>query len=442
MSGRRTLSGPWSGALLAVIGFWWGAYVAPELVSIAFPGVLPGERIPEWLDAEVNDSLTNALSAALLAAAAGLMAANAVRDFRASASRIATTGWSVLAGVILLVCIAELTEAHIDGPVALGRALFGRQALLPSWPILLAPMIGTFVALMALFMWRVDHPPSVRRLLGLGFGLWIMVLVHEVIQPYALLRFGSSLPRVLEETLEISGTMCLIVAALATRGRASPGLRWRTPFVRSTLLVASLSAIAVALLYHAPVFDTRAHSPPGTFQIMLQDQGSITQEFNEPLFPTDRIDVRMATRDPNGTSTTVAWRIRSDETPIREGHVQVVSQPKHLSMYQLTFAPLIETADQKLNLQLVAEASEGAHLHIGATKLNSDDGFRLWTNGDIQPRGHRIEYVVFSTPEPTRAKLAALWHVVSEDWRYPATMLYFAVSLVLLVFTPLVLVRS
>lgn len=236
--------------------------------------------------------------------------------------------------------------------------------------------------------------------------------------------------------------MCLIVAALATRGRASTKLRWRTPLVRAAVLAASLSAIAVAYLYHAPVFDTRAHSSPGTFQIMLQNQGSITQEFDGPLFPTDRIDVRMATRDPNGTSTTVAWRIRSDATPIREGHVQVMSQPKHLSMYQLTFAPLIETANQKLNLQLVAEVSEGAHLHIGATKLNSDDGFRLWTNGDIQPRGDRIEYVVFSTPEPTRAKLAALWHVVSEDWRYPATMLYFAVSLVLLVFTPLVLVRS
>lgn len=411
-------------------------------MSIAFPGVLPAERIPPWLDAEVNDSLTNSLSAALLAAAAGLMAANAVRTVRASAGRIATTGWSILAGTTLLVCIAEITEAHITGPEALGEAVLGRQTLLPSWPILLAPLIGAFVVLMVLFMWRVDHPPSVRRLLGLGFGLWIMVLVHEVIQTSAELRFGSQLPRVLEETLEISGTMCLIVAALATRGRASLSLRWRTPFVRSALLVASLSAIAVAYLYHAPVFDTRAHSAPGTFQIMLQNQGSITQELGGPPFPTDRIDVRMATRDPNGSLTTVAWRIRSDDTPIREGHVQVRSQPKHLSMYQLTFAPLIQAEDQKLSLQLVAEVSEGARLHIAATKLNSDDGLRLWTNGDIQPPGHRIEYVVFSTPEPTQVKLAALWHAVSEDWRYPATMLYFVVSLVLLVFTPLVLVRS
>ncbi|MCY3815327.1 MAG: hypothetical protein OXG59_03440 [Gammaproteobacteria bacterium] len=432
----------WAAALIAVIAFWWGAYVAPQLVSIAFPGVLPTDRIPAWLDAEENDTLTNSLSAALLAVAAALLAANAGRAFRASASRIGTTGWAILAGVTLLVCIAELTEAHIAAPEALGYVVFGRQALLPSWPILLAPLIAAFVALMVLFMWRVDHPQSVRRWLGLGFGLWIMVLAHEVIQPYALLRFGSSLPRVLEETLEISGTMCLIVASVATHKGATPAPRWRNPFVRSALLVAGLSAIAVAYLYHAPVFDTRAHSAPGTFQIMLQDQGSITQELGGPRFPTDRIDVRMATRDPNGTSTTVAWRIRSDDTPIREGHVQVKSQPQHLSMYQLIFAPLIQTADQDLSLQLVAEVSEGAHLHIGATKLNSDDGLRLWTNGDIQPPGHRIDFVVFSTPEPTQAKLAALWHAVSGDWRYPVTMLYFAVSLVLLAFTPLVLVRS
>lgn len=438
----------WSGALIAVIAFWWGAYVAPRLVSIAFPGVLPGERIPEWLDAEVNESLTNSLSAALLAAAAGLMAANAVRARRESDSRIATTGWSILAGVTLLVCIAELTEAHISGPEALGHAVFGQQTLLPSWPILLAPPIGAFVALMGLFMWRVDHPPSVRRLLGLGFVLWIMVLAHEVIQPYALLRFGSSLPRVLEETLEISGTMCLIVAALATYHRASPLLCWRAPFAGSALLVGGLSVIAVAYLYHAPVFDTRAHSAPGTssapgtFQVILLDQGSLTQELGGLLFPTDRIDVRMATRDPNGTSTTVAWRLRSNVEPIREGHVQVLSQAKHLAAYQLIFAPLIQSANQELSLQLVADVSEGAHLRIAATQLNPDDGLRLWTNGDIQPPGHRIEYVVFSTPEPTQAKLAAVWHTVSGDWRYPATMLYFAVSLVLLVFTPLVLVRS
>ena len=435
------LPGLRSAALLAFIVFWWGAYVAPQIVSLAFPGALPAELIPRWLDAEVNGTLTNSLSAVALAIAAGLMAANAVRAFRASGSWITTTGWTILASGTLLVCIAEITEAHIAGPEALGYAVFGRQTLLPSWPILLAPLIGTFVALMVLFMWAVDHPPAVRRLLALGLGLWIMVLVHEVIQPYALIRFGSSLPRVLEETLETSGTMCLIAAAMATRGGACPSLRWRIPLVHSVLLVSSLGAITVAYLYQAPVFDTRAHSAPGTFQIMLLNQGSITQEIAEFRFPTDRIDVRMATRDPNGSSTKLAWRIRSADLPIREGHVQVKSQPKHLAMYQLSFAPLIQTANQQLSLQLVADVSEGARLHIGATKLNSDDGFGLWTNGDVQPPGHRIEYVVFSTPEPTRAKLAALWHTVSEDWRYPATMLYFALSLVLLVFTPLVLLR-
>ncbi|MCY3959237.1 MAG: hypothetical protein OXG65_13185 [Chloroflexi bacterium] len=179
---------------------WWGTYVVPSLLRLAFPAVIP--PIPVWLNADANGSLPNYMSAAVLATATIALFAGAVRAYRES--HLATIGWSFLAVTTLFVLIAELTDWH--------------NRLLASWSIQLAPLAAMFVVLVILFIWRVDQPSHVRLLLGLGCILWSAVIVHEAIQPYAKSRFGS-LPIVIEETMEVTGALSLIAAAWLAHNR-------------------------------------------------------------------------------------------------------------------------------------------------------------------------------------------------------------------------------
>ena len=407
---------------------WWGTYVLPSLLSLAFPAVIP--PIPVWLNADANGSLPNYMSAAVLAIAAIAQFVSAIRAYRES--QLATVGWSILAATTLFVLIAELTDWH--------------NRLFASWSIQLAPLAAVFVVLVILFIWRVEHQPPVRLLLALGCSLWSMVIVHEAIQPYAISRFGS-LPIVIEETMEVTGAMCLIAAAWLTYQRPSASLSWRAAAAWSTLVVSGCSIMVVFFLYQVPLtstryatplISTRDTSPLGSFHVVLEGYGAIQQDLRRIPFPSNRIDVRMGLRGEMPTS--VELRVLADTTVISAGRTQVPPQAEDLSIQTLVLAPVLDTTSDQLSMQLITDLPADAQLRIGAIQSNPDDGLRLQTNGDVQPPGHRIEYTVFSTLEPTRAKLSSLWHI-ANDWRHVATAMFCWLSLIQLVCIPVLLIR-
>ena len=407
---------------------WWGTYVVPSLLRIAFPAVIP--TIPVWLNADANGSLPNYISAAVLATASIALFVCAVRTHRGS--YLATIGWSFLAVTTLFVLIAELTDWH--------------NLLLDSWSIQPAPLAAVFVVLVLLFLWRVDHPFDVRLLLGLGCILWTLVIVHEAIQPYAKSRFGF-LPIVIEETMEIKGALSLSAAAWLTHKRPSALPSWGTSAAWSTLVVSVCSVIVIFFLYQVPLtstryatplISTRDTSPLGTFHVVLEGYGAVQQDLRPIPFPSDRIDVRMGLRGEMPTS--VDLRVLADTTVISAGRAHVLPQATGVSMQTFVLAPVLDPISDSLSIQLITDLPVNSTLRIGAIQGNLDDGLRLQTNGDVQPPGHRIEYTVYSTAEPTRAKLSSLWHIAS-DWRHVATAVFCWVSLIPLVFIPLLLIR-
>ena len=386
--------------------------------------------IPVWLNADANGSLPNSMSAAVLALAVIALVASAIHAY--PESRLATIGWSILAATTLFVFIAELTDWH--------------NRLFASWSIQLAPLAAVFVVLAILFIWRVDHPSNVRLLLGLGCILWSMVIVHEAIQPYAKSRFGF-LPIVIEETMEFTGALSLIAAAWLTYKRPSALPSRRTPAAWSTLVVSVCSVVVVLYLYQAPLtstryatplISTRDTSPMGTFHVVLEGYGAIQQDVPRLPFPSNRIDVRMGLR--GDMPTIVDLRVLADTTVISAGRTHVLPQAEGVSMQAFVLAPVLDTISDELSIQLIADLPVNSTLRIGAIQSNLDDGLRLQTNGDVQPPGHRIEYTVYSTAELTRAKLSSLWHIAS-DQRLVATAVFCWVSLIPLVFVPVLLIR-
>ena len=83
---RRVAAGghriKWAGrlAVLGAVAFWWGGYVLPYLVSVALPDVVPRKHVPWWLDADMNGSLTNTMSAAVLGVGAVVWWARVIKS--------------------------------------------------------------------------------------------------------------------------------------------------------------------------------------------------------------------------------------------------------------------------------------------------------------------------------------------------------------------------
>ena len=59
--------------LVGGVVFWWGAVVAPQLVSMAFPSLLPWDALSRQLNPDLETSVANTVSAAslLIVAAVG-----------------------------------------------------------------------------------------------------------------------------------------------------------------------------------------------------------------------------------------------------------------------------------------------------------------------------------------------------------------------------------
>ncbi|MYD95540.1 MAG: hypothetical protein F4Y02_18055 [Chloroflexi bacterium] len=407
-------------AIAAVLLAWWGSYVIPSLAHLAWPGIVP--PIPPWLNADLEGSLPNALSAAVLACTALALGLRAMRAARGTPWT--ALGWAMLAASAAGVGLLELTDWH--------------SLWLRSWSIQPAPLAAAWMVGMGIFLWRGAHPPPARLLLGLGCGLWGLVPVHEAIQAYAVSRFGS-LPVVTEETLEVTGTLGLLAATLHANRCPSASMPWRASVGGAILVVTACWVLSAACLYvvplastrDVPLLPTRGGPTAGGFQVELWGHGSIRQDLPPILFPSNRVDVRLALR--GATPTTVRVRVLDGATVISTGEARVVPSAKGIGMQPFDLAPVLDTTSDNLSLQVNADLPPGAQLRVGA-RLVDPDGLRLQTNQDVHA-GQRIETTVFSTQEPTRAKLAALGHAARDGW-YVAVALFCWLSLIPCVAVP------
>ena len=123
--------------LLGAVAFWWGAVLAPRLVSQAFPALLPVDLIWQLqLDPEQEGSLANAASAATFAVVALLALGNAVVSWRRATGRIAVGGWAALASVIGLLAWNEISDVHNVQLQSASSLVFGIDRMQTPWTAL------------------------------------------------------------------------------------------------------------------------------------------------------------------------------------------------------------------------------------------------------------------------------------------------------------------
>ena len=438
----------WTGRVLLVgaVAFWWGAVVIPQLVSMIFPDVLPWSALPRQLNPNLEGTLANTVSAAALAVVALLALGNTVRSLKVqdTRNRIEIGGWAVLAVTAAYLATDEILDfrgspiLYAWGNIALGEAYKGW-----FWPILFSPLIGAFVVAIGVFVLKGPSSRTVRFLLAFGVVCWTLAIMHEL--SYLFLFHGrvDHIEELLEETLEFGGTLLIGTAALVALGI----FNWRgRPGVRSTCVVAIIAVIAAlgviaGGLSRAPVVDARASTHIGTFQISLWDNQSLIQELGPPPWPVNRLDLRLATRNPQGRPGIMAWRISSGERILREGRTEIAARGS-LDWKRISFPPLVEVQGQPLALQLIAHVGPGAQLRIGATKTNRHEDGRLWVNGDLAWPDQNIEFAAYSEPELTRGKLRAMWHAFLSDWRWPVLVADVAVVMAIIIFIPALLVTA
>ncbi|MYD92288.1 MAG: hypothetical protein F4Y02_01065 [Chloroflexi bacterium] len=404
-------------AIASVLLAWWGGYVIPSLARLSWPGTVP--PLPLWLNGDVEGSLPNALSAVVLAFTALALGIRAGR-----AARWAKAGWALLAATALGAGISELTDHH--------NQVF--EWVFHSWSIHLTLLAAGGAVGLGLWLWRGGHSPAVRGWLGLGCSMWVMALGHDAIYSFNLDRFGP-LPLLIEESLEVTGALSLLLAAWRAESHGG-SLAWHWPTVGGILGICGCALPIAGYLYQAPLVTTR-DSGGGSFHVMVVADGRIRQDLPPIPGPSNRVDIRMALRGEAPTSVKV--RVLDGETVISTGEARVAPQAENLAMQPFALATVLDTASEDLSLQVIADLPADAHLRIGA-RLRDPDGLRLQTNSDVHA-GQRIEYTVFSTPEITRAKLAALGHAVRDGWDL-ATALFCWLSLVPLVAVPLLLAAA
>ena len=481
-------AGRW--ALLGAVAFWWGAIVAPRLVSLAFPDLLPPDAIPRNLDPDNEGSLANAVSGLFLLVTALLALANALVSYRGALrpleSRrtqnwIVAVGWTVLAVTTAYLAWEEVSEFHAEGTRALGETVLGAAYRSTLWPVVFSPLIVAFVLAMAVFVSKglpsTSSGREVRALLVLGLAAWLLAVAQELahtLKPSLFLRL-------LEEALEFGGTLAIgLSAATALRewavlrplrqafqqsstpdhgrrdrdtsrsfgGRGRfPFTGWRMAAIAIVAGVVAVGAVASAL-YRAPLADARARTHIGAFDLLLPysaiDEHSLVQELGVLTQPPARIDLRVANQDPQGRPGTLIWRVmEADEggsgRVLREGRVEVAARD-YLSWESIDFPPLVEAEGRPLALQLVADVEPSAHLRIGGTKTNRYEDGRLWVNGELAWPDQNIEFAVYMAADLTRDKLRNMWVTFTSDWRWPVLTVDGIIGMTFIIFIPALLV--
>ena len=417
--------------LLGAVAFWWGAVLAPRLVSQAFPAWLPVDLI--WhlqLDPEQEGSLANAVSAATFAVASLLALANAIVSWRKATGRITVGGWAVLALVTALLTWLESTEVHNAQLASTSALVFGADHIDGPWTqlALVSPVIIVFALAIWVFLARILVGREPRILFALGLGAWLLGLIFDAIhQPFLILHRASGLASIVEEMLEISGALLIGLSAAIAMGQigtgtsSADGIRWHRLVAGSVATVTVLGGLAVAFVFQIPVVDARPPPQTDKFILDLRHQEAIVQHLRMPAFPIGRIDLRLDHRDPDGRSGSVGVRLnRADEESVRilsHGSVPVPANDGLRRRSVDLEPPLAEAEGLPLTLSVIADIGHKADLHILGAKGNPIPDGRLWINGALAWPDQDLEFVAYSAPEPTRSKLQALWWLVTSDSR-------------------------
>ncbi len=440
--------------LLGAVAFWWGAVLAPRLVSQAFPAWLPVDLI--WhlqLDPEQEGSLANAASAATFAVASLLALGNAIVSWRKATGRIAVGGWAVLAVVIGLLAWNEISDVHNVQLQSASSLVFGIDQFDGPWTqlALVSPMIVVFALAMWLFLAKVLPGREARILFALGLGAWLLGLIFDAMhQPLLILHRASGLASIAEEMLEISGALLIGLSAAIAMGQrgssvgGSDGIRWRRLVAGAVATVAVPAGLAAVFVFQVPIVDARAPSYSDVFILELRQREGVVQHLRMPAFPIGRIDLRLDHRDPAGRGGSVGVRFhqagRSPE--LTHGSVAVPANDGLRRRSIDLEPPLAEAEGLGLTLAVMPDIGREADLRVRAAKGDHMPDGRLWINGGLARPEQDLEFVAYTAPEPTRSKLQALWWLVTSDSRWLALLASLAFALTLITLTSAVLVAS
>ena len=451
-----TLAG-WVGRLLLLcaVAFWWGAVVIPNLLSLAFPEWLSPDVIPRDLDPNVDfeGRLANRVSVAALLGLGGLALWPAFVSRRRSAGWPAVWGWVTVAVTALVLAWEETSDFHATVLPNLAWRFFGDELVFATgsfvWVLVASPLALAFVASMGFFYVRGLRPGAVRRSFALGLLAWVLVLVLEGLTPVLIRGRAPALMEVLEETLEVGGTLLLALSAASAaiggatlaQGFQKAGLRKSA--LGSTIVVVGLGCLFVGLVFRAPLVDARVTGTQPTYWVSLADHQSVAQEFPMPGAPLSRFSLRLANRDPNGRDGSVVWRVltTSSWSPgrvLREGRVAVPAGDIP-AWIDIDFPLLTAEAGRTLFAQVVADIEPEAALRVGMIKEDRYANGRLWVNGEPTWADQDLEFVVHGAAEPTRSKLLSLWRFATSEWQWPVLIAMAAAALTLVTLIPVLL---
>ena len=295
---RALLTGPsagWVGRilLLGAVVFWWGGVVVPNLVSLAFPAWLAPEAMPRDLNPDIDfeGRLANRVSAAALLGLTLVALAAAAASRRRAEGWVATGGWAALAGAAGVLTWEELSEFHVTALPAVARELLGANLVADAgvfvWVLVALPVVAGFMLAMGGLYFRGVRTRAVRAPLALGLAVWLLALLAEGTTPALTTGRAYALMVVLEETLELGGTLLLTLSAVAAwrPGCARAGI-WRGGGLRAAV-IASLLAVAVigglyaALAMRVPLVDARATGGHSSYWVSLADGQSVAQDFRD-----------------------------------------------------------------------------------------------------------------------------------------------------------------
>ena len=427
--------------LLGGVAFWWGAVVAPQLVRMAFPSLLPWDALPRQLNPDLETSVANTVSAASLLIVALLALWNAVVSRRGAVRQaldgahgwIAVGGWTVLAVTTALLAWEEKADFRGGLVPSAGRSLFGELWSHASGiddTTLLSPLIVAFAVVMW-FLIRKGIPATasgraVRAPLILGLTAWLLAIVYDKAGYRIAFLEWYTLGVLLEETLEFSGTLLIALSAgLALQGRgAAPGVfsrrRLYPLLVGSTAVAAVLGGFVVfeaASAFREPLVDTRGSA---VFNVSLVEEHSVVQELGAVSAPVVRLRLRVTNSDPRGRPGTMLWRVMEageggSGRMFREGRVEVAAG-ENPRWRNIDFPPLVEAKGRALALQLVAEVEPEAHLRIGGTKTDRLEHLQFWVNGNETWPDQRLELVAYGPGDLTLSKFQGMWRTFEWTW--------------------------
>ena len=442
---RPWLSGVGLLILMIAVVFWWGAVVGPMTLSLIFPQVTPWESIPTNLDPDQDGTLANTASALVLLMVAILACLNVIASNRRKLGRVVMGGWLLLSITAILLAAEDFNASIIR-----------RQHTIPiggydvHWMLLASPFIAAFLVALAGFIKSDRLPGEVRALLALGTAAWLLSLLHDLVPDYINFRFAwiTRMVILLEETLEVGGTILMGLGAVAALGigygcrlRMRHGIRL---LVGSSIVVVLAGSLVVGLLFRAPFADARARNfSDGMFYITLENGMNALQELQLPDIPIDSLDLKLDNQDERGRSAIVLWRIFDESIEgeiLREGRLEVESGEQGWNSIEFD-PPVSGASGRRLILQLVTETEPGLPVYLGATKANLHPGGRLWVNGEITYPDQDVEFVAFSAAELTRSKIHAIWLTFTSDWIWLIVFIDIGISLIIMTLIPLLVFR-